>query len=373
MSLEVQNARNIIEGVTYLDNGINFIFISDKNSDCKNPCILYLYKKDLEILAKIRLFDVGGLPLVKGAFIKGKDIEKISAFEVRSGGKSLINRTSRRIYGRCEFGKRKKGTGPKKELSALLKDDDFNWENDKILGLADEKIVSYKIHVRGFTKALNIAEAGTFLGIQNKIFYLKELGVNQIEMMPVYEFDEIEESFDKTTGKNRKNRINYWGYKEAYYYAVKNSFAFDKENPEREFKELVKECHKNGIEAILESYVVDVSSTFITDVIRYWLFNYHIDGVHISSPDYDFLAGEPFLFGRRLYVNYYEGKKTDTPPFSYNDGFSVSARRFIRGDEYAVDSLLSHFMIDSGKKINYLSTHNGFTLLDCFSSDVKHN
>ncbi len=373
MSLEVQNARNIIEGVTYLDNGINFIFISDKNSDCKNPCILYLYKKDLEILAKIRLFDVGGLPLVKGAFIKGKDIEKISAFEVRSGGKSLINRTSRRIYGRCEFGKRKKGTGSKKELSALLKDDDFNWENDKILGLADEKIVSYKIHVRGFTKALNIAEAGTFLGIQNKIFYLKELGVNQIEMMPVYEFDEIEESFDKTTGKNRKNRINYWGYKEAYYYAVKNSFAFDKENPEREFKELVKECHKNGIEVILEFYFVDVSSTFITDVIRYWLFNYHIDGVHISSPDYDFLAGEPFLFNRRLYVNYYEGKKTDTPPFSYNDGFSVSARRFIRGDEYAVDSLLSHFMIDSGKKINYLSTHNGFTLLDCFSYDVKHN
>ena len=129
MSLEVQNARNIIEGVTYLDNGINFIFISDKNSDCKNPCILYLYKKDLEILAKIRLFDVGGLPLVKGAFIKGKDIEKISAFEVRSGGKSLINRTSRRIYGRCEFGKRKKGTGSKKELSALLKDDD-NWKGE---------------------------------------------------------------------------------------------------------------------------------------------------------------------------------------------------------------------------------------------------
>lgn len=373
MSLEVQKAKNIIEGVTYVDNGINFIFISDKNSNCKKPCILHLYKENLELLEKIRLFDVGGLPLVKGAFISGKGIEKISAFEVRSGAESLIDRTSRRIYGRCEFGKRKKSLRSKNELSCLLKDDDFDWEDDKILGLADEKTVSYKIHIRGFTKALNIDEAGTFSGVKNKIPYLKDLGINQIEMMPVYEFDEIEESFDKTKGGNKKNRINYWGYKKAYYYAVKNAFAFDKENPEREFKELVKECHKNGIEVILEFYFVDVSSAFITDVIRYWLFNYHIDGIHISSPDYDFLAGEPFLFGRKLYVDYYDGKRNDVSPLSYNDGFLVSARRFIRGDEYAIDSLLAHFMIDSGKKINYLSTHNGFSLLDCFSYDVKHN
>ncbi len=373
MSLEVQKARNIIEGATYIDDGINFIFILDKNSDYKKSCILYLYEKDLEILEKIRLFDVDGLPLVKGAFIRGKDIEKIIAFEARLGKESLVNRTSKRIIGRYEFGQRKKSRRSENELTFLLKNDDFNWENDRVLVLADEKVVSYKIHTRGFTKASDVDEAGTFLGIKNKIPYLKELGINQIELMPVYEFDEIEECFGETKGRNKKNRINYWGYKKAYYYAIKNSFAFDRENPEREFKELVKSCHKNGIEVILEFYFVDVPSTFITDVIRYWLFNYHIDGVHISSTDYNFLVGEPFLFGRRLYVDYYDGRGGDETPLSYNDGFLVSARRFIRGDEYAVDSLLSHFMIDSGKKINYLSTHNGFTLLDCFSYEVKHN
>lgn len=373
MSLEVQKAKNIIEGVTYVDDGINFIFILDKNSNYKKPCILNLYTKSFELLEKIRLLDVEGLPLVKGAFIKGEDINKIVAFEVRQGKDSLINRTARRISGRCEFGKRKEGSKAKNELTCLFKDDDFNWGNDSTLMLPNEKIVSYKLHARGFTKALDTPCAGTFLGIKNKIPYLKELGISQIELMPIYDFDEVEKDSNRVIGKGKKSRINYWGYKKAYYYAIKKAFAFDKEYPEREFKELVKECHKNNIEVILDFYFENVSSTLIADIIRYWLFNYHIDGVHISSSDYAFLTKEPFLFNRRLYVDYYDGERNEVKPLSYNDGFLVSARRFIKGEEYAIDSLLSYFMIDAGDKVNYLASHNGFTLLDCFSYEVKHN
>ena len=109
----------------------------------------------------------------------------------------------------------------------------------------------YELHVRGFTKmARDVSAPGTFQGIREKIPYLKELGVNAVELMPVFEFDEL---MDKRT-YNGKELLNYWGYSTVSFFAPNTSYAADVEyNREGlELKELVKDLHDNGIEIILD-------------------------------------------------------------------------------------------------------------------------
>ena len=72
-----------------------------------------------------------------------------------------------------------------------------------------EELIIYEMHVRGFTKMAGDVEAqGTFRGIEEKIPYLKDLGINAIELMPIFEFDEL-------SGRREvdgRELVNYWGY-----------------------------------------------------------------------------------------------------------------------------------------------------------------
>jgi len=89
--------------------------------------------------------------------------------------------------------------------------DDFDWENDKPLEIASEDLVIYEMHVRGFTRhpTSGVHAPGTFDGLREKVLYLKELGVNCIELMPIYEFDEFENS--KQHPESGELLLNYWG------------------------------------------------------------------------------------------------------------------------------------------------------------------
>jgi glycogen operon protein len=88
--------------------------------------------------------------------------------------------------------------------------DDYDWEGDKPLEIPMNDLVIYETHVRGFTKdeSSNVKYAGTFAGILEKIPYLKELGINCIELLPIFEFDE----FENSRVIDRKRLFNYWGY-----------------------------------------------------------------------------------------------------------------------------------------------------------------
>lgn len=153
-----------------------------------------------------------------------------------------------------------KEPGLLKDLSNFPKcvvvNDDFDWEGDRPLNYPLEKTIIYETHLKGFTANKNslIAEnlAGTYKGFIEKIDYLKKLGITSVEFLPVFEFDENENP--NVNPKTGENLVNYWGYSTIGFFAPKTSYAADKSPGAavKEFKEMVKALHKNGIEVILD-------------------------------------------------------------------------------------------------------------------------
>jgi len=203
--------------------------------------------------------------------------------------------------------------------------DDFDWENDRPLEIAPEDQVIYEMHVRSFTKhpSSGVKHPGTFAAIREKISYFKELGVNAIELMPIYEFDEFEHS--RPSPITGELLVNYWGYSTVGFFAPKAGYAATGKLGMQvdEVKALVKELHKNGLEVILdvvfnhtaegdqrgptisfrgldnktyymltpEGYYFNFSGcgntlncnnpivrNIVLDCLRYWASEYHIDG-----------------------------------------------------------------------------------------------
>jgi isoamylase len=145
-------------------------------------------------------------------------------------------------------------TPKQRSYRAILAPQDFDWQGDQPLGLPMEDLVIYEMHVRGFTrsKTAGVKHAGTFAGLREKIPHLKELGVNCVELMPVFEFDELEN--DRTNPLSGERLFNYWGYSTVAFYAPKAGFAAtgDLSMQADEFKTLVRDLHQNGMEVMLD-------------------------------------------------------------------------------------------------------------------------
>lgn len=129
---------------------------------------------------------------------------------------------------------------------------DFDWGNSSHEEIPMEELVIYELHTRGFTKddSSKVKYPGTFEGIKEKIPYLKDLGVNALELMPIFEFDETREN--RTV--NGKKLLDYWGYNPVSFFAPNTSYASGKEfNHEGdELKSLIKKLHEEGMEIILD-------------------------------------------------------------------------------------------------------------------------
>jgi isoamylase/glycogen operon protein len=126
----------------------------------------------------------------------------------------------------------------------------FDWEGVKRPGIPLQDLVIYEMHVRGFTRhpSSQAKHPGTFLGLIEKIPYLKKLGVNAIELMPIFEFDETRaKNIHPKTGKKLPN---YWGYDPLYFFAPMSRYAHG--SPLTECKMLVRELHRAGLELILD-------------------------------------------------------------------------------------------------------------------------
>ena len=232
-------------------------------------------------------------------------------------------------YARTTSGREEWGVEPNWELQyqhrSRISFDDFDWEGDSPLEIKDEDLVIYEMHVRSFTQSetSGVKFRGTYAGIVEKIPYLKKLGINAVELMPVFEFDEFENSrIHPDTGERL---YNYWGYSTVAFFAPKAGFASTGKFGMQvdEFKQLVKELHRANIEVILdvvfnhtaegneygpsisfkgldnkiyymltpEGYYYNFSGTgntlncnnpvvrnLVLDCLRYWASEYHIDG-----------------------------------------------------------------------------------------------
>ncbi len=130
--------------------------------------------------------------------------------------------------------------------------DDFDWEGDVPLSTPMAQTVLYELHVRGYTQhpSSEVKNPGTFLGLCEKIPHLKQLGITAVQLMPILEFDELDQTHkNPQTGEQLKN---YWGYAPMSFFAPKASYAVSPGEQVREFKEMVKTFHRAGIEVILD-------------------------------------------------------------------------------------------------------------------------
>jgi isoamylase len=140
------------------------------------------------------------------------------------------------------------------QAKCLVNDGVFDWQDDRRLHLAWADTVIYENHVRGFTvhPSAGVTQPGTYLGLIEKIPYLKELGITAVELMPVQEFFENELVRDNPLNGERLR--NYWGYSTVAFFAPKESYASRREPGSQliEFKTMVKALHRAGIEVILD-------------------------------------------------------------------------------------------------------------------------
>ena len=197
----------------------------------------------------------------------------------------------------------------------------FDWQGVRSPKIPMEELIVYEMHIRGFTidPSSRVHAPGTFAGVIEKIDYLKKLGINAVELMPIYEFDETHAP--KVYSATKIERINYWGYNPISFFIPMSRFAIQPKEAINEFKTMVRELHRAGIEVHLdvvynhtgegqdqlismrgfdktEYYMLDENdldrnftgcgNTFqtntkmgrkiILDSLRYWVEEMHIDG-----------------------------------------------------------------------------------------------
>lgn len=163
----------------------------------------------------------------------------------------LLDPYSRAVTGQRKWGEKPEG-GKDFEYRARVVKSSFDWGNIKQLEQPFEDLVIYEIHVRGYTKdkSSGVSAPGTFAGLKDKIPYLKDLGINTVELMPIFEFDEMESA----RVVDGVQLYNYWGYNTVSFFAPNTSYAFNEEHNHEgdELKSLIKALKENGIEVILD-------------------------------------------------------------------------------------------------------------------------
>lgn len=294
------------------------------------------------------------------------------SYDFAAEGKHFADPYAREIVGRSSFG-RKQG-----KVRGRFDFAEFDWSEENWDKLAADDMILYQCHVRGFTrhKSSGVEHPGTFLGLQEKIPYLRELGVNTLLLLPVYDFDERMKREDGT----ELARINYWGYTgDAFYFAPKAGYSSG-ENATEEFQQMVKSLHQNGMNILLDMYFEDRTPAYIVSCLRYYALRFHIDGFRINQEcmDTSWLKQDPVLSHVKLLGHSWgeqQEKIGQEILMELNDRFLIDARRFLKSDEGQAENFYRRFREQGNgvALVHCITQHNGFTLRDLVSYDVKHN
>ena len=331
---------------------------------------------------------------------------------------------------------------------------EYQWQNDDFRIEDKNDLVIYEMHVRNFTcgAEAGVSHPGTFAGIAEKIPYLKELGVNCVELMPIHEFDEFENS--RPSPVDGHMLYNVWGYSNVGFFAPKAAYASTGRFGMQvdELKNVIKQLHANGIEVILdvvfnhtaegnengpyisyrgidnktyymltpEGYYFNFSGCgntlncnnpnvrdMIVESLRYWVTDYHVDGFRFdlaailgrdqngcpmpNPPLLESLAHDPILGKTKLIAEAWDaGGLYQVGAFpswgrwaEWNGKYRDSIRRFLKGDEHVLDDVKERIAGSAdlyasqnrGVKasVNFITAHDGFTLMDLVSYNGKHN
>jgi glycogen operon protein len=317
-------------GASLVPGGINFSIYSRHASSCT---LVLFAPGAATALAEIPIppyFRIGDVFAMTVLGLEPESIEygfRVEGpFAPRKGhrfdaSKVLLDPAARAVSFRPAWGADPTTPGP---LGCLVPTD-FDWEGDRQLGLPSEDLIICELHVRGFTRSPSSAVRfpGTYAGLREKIPYLQELGINCVELMPIFEFDECENQRNNPLTGERL--VNFWGYSTLCFYAPKAGYAATGSAGLQgdEFKALVKDLHRAGIEVILDvvfNHTAEGNETgptlsfrgidnrtwymlgkegnyldfggcgntlncnhpvvrdFVLDCLRYWVAEHHIDG-----------------------------------------------------------------------------------------------
>jgi len=366
-------------GITVCKDGSLNIAISMQNENCG---IVFFDGKERITIVFDTSCRIGSLYCV---CIKGIDVFKYNQYCFFDGDNLFVDSYAGYVLGNEVYGK------IPDTLFGRFVIEDFDWEEDECLRIPFNRSVIYQLHVRGFTRhnSSTVKCKGTFEGLIEKIPYLKELGITAVELMPAYEFLEMERKFIEGSKlpmsyQEEEPVLNYWGYKQGYYFAPKASYAAGK-NPVNSFKTLVKELHKNGLEIIMQFYFPDeVTKAYIVDVLRFWVCEYHVDGFRLKGNRIpaDMLASDPLLQDTKIiYYGFPFGDIYGNTVPKYknlavcNDEYMYDMRKFLKSDEGMIGSVLHHMKVNPKDHgiIHYVTESCGFTLCDLVSYDRKHN
>lgn len=370
MKFNTKTGNPLLLGATKLNKGVNFAIAVEGKDKC--PTLKVLKKGTYEEIAELQFKENMQFGNIYAMEVENFDIKKYDYMYALEEN-VVPDRYAKIVNHREKFGD--------KGISTYgVYENKYTWQENR-KKVAFEDAIVYRMHVRGFTahKSSGTRYKGTYKGIISKIPYLKDLGINVIELMPAYEFDEVK------VGALEEVSINYWGYSDGHYFAPKASYASKPNEASREFKEMVQAIHNAGMELIMEfHFVEDMNPQVIMDCIRYWVMEYHIDGVHmnINTVPVNMLKSDPLLSGIKIIGDRWElvshAYKPSTEKNNIgicHDGFMCTMRRFLKGDEGLVYDM-STKMKENPKDasfINYISFHNSFTLMDSVSYDRKHN
>jgi glycogen operon protein len=340
-----------------------------------------------------------------------------------------------------------------KPLCLTQSDPFFDWQDDRPLQRPMADTIIYELHVRGFTRdpSSGVSEPGTYLGLVEKIPYLQDLGITAVELLPVNEWDEADNKFYHPD--SGELLLNYWGYNPLSYFALRSGLAAAPEAHLNEFKTMVRELHKAGIEVILDMvfnhsgetdyegttsvfrgisnatyYMIDpadgaylnysgcgntvncnhpVVQEMILDSLRYFVSELHVDGFRFDlaaifsrdgrgkiledPPLVRRIAEDPVLKTTKIIAEawdatglYQVGSFSSDPRWAeWNGRYRDDVRRFMAGHHDTVSALATRIAGSSDlyepggrsvtSSVNFVTSHDGFTLYDLVSYDRKDN
>jgi glycogen operon protein len=332
-NLRIGPGRTLPFGATVMPNGVNFSVFSMHATAAmlvlfrkgeKYPFAELVFPPEFRVgqVYTMLVFDLDWQNTEYGFRMMGPNNPK--AGQIFNPDVILLDPYAKAVSGRGVWGERADPDNPYPHRARITVEN-FDWKGDRPLHIPVEDTVIYEMHVRSFTKhpSSGVRNPGTYDGVREKIPYLRQLGVNCVELMPMFDFDEFENSrVNKATGETL---YNYWGYSTVSFFAPKAGYAAaGRDGGEiNELKNLIKDLHSNGIEVVLdvvfnhtaegnekgpmisfkgvdnktfymltpEGYYFNFSGTgntfncnhpavmtFIIDCLRHWVIEYHIDG-----------------------------------------------------------------------------------------------
>ncbi len=465
MAMQFPSGRAYPLGANFLSGGVNFSIFSknatavelllfDRVSDPQPARVIRLDPRLNRTFYYWHVF----VPEVKAGQLYGYRVHGpwVPEFGLRfDGEKVLLDPYSRAVAYDASYSRSaaaRPGDNAAVAMKSVVVDPRaYNWEGDRPLQVPYAGSVIYELHVGGFTRRANSGVAderrGTYLGLIEKIPYLKALGVTAVELLPVQQFDPQ----DAPAG-----RVNYWGYSPVAFCAPHRGYCARPDDPlapVAEFCDMVKALHRARIEVILDvvfnhtaegdhngptlslrglenrayyildphqpAYYTNYSGTgntlngnhsvvrrLILDCLRYWVQVMHVDGFRFDlasvlardergrpledPPILWDIESDPVLAGTKIIAEawdaaglYQVGSFIGHRWAEWNGQFRDDVRRFVKGDNGMVGRLAARLTgsrdlyrqpdREPNRSVNFITCHDGFTLNDLVSYNVKHN